>query len=120
MNGCCFGDIMTCDEVVRIYLPQIRAELVTRLVQEKKLPQNRVAHCMGLSRAAVSQYVSKKRGCGNILISWELDEIINTWADGVISGDCTITICDICKCIDHQEKLRDMAHDEGEFLPDIR
>lgn len=98
---------MTCDEVVRLYLPQIRAELVTRLVQEKGLPQNRVALYMGLSRAAVSQYVSKKRGCGNISISRELDAIINAWADGVISGDCTITICDICQCIDHQKRLYD-------------
>jgi predicted transcriptional regulator len=102
MNGAAC-DIMTCDEVVRRYLPQIRAELVCRLVEDRGVPQNRVALWMGLSRAAVSQYISKKRGCGRLSISCELDAVIDAWADGVISGDGGITICDLCHCIRRHE-----------------
>jgi predicted transcriptional regulator len=103
MNGC-ICDIMTCDEVVRLYLPRIRAELVIRLVREKGVPQNRVAMWMGLSRAAVSQYMSRKRGCKMIPISRDLDAIIDNWAEGVICGDSGITICDICRCLSHEER----------------
>ncbi|MEA2034026.1 MAG: transcriptional regulator [Euryarchaeota archaeon] len=92
-------DIMTCDTIVREYLPQIRAELVYRLVYNKGIPQSKVAQWMGLSRAAISQYISKKRGEGDIEISDDLNNIIEKWAEGIINGDGTITICDICQCM---------------------
>ncbi|WOF16241.1 transcriptional regulator [Methanoplanus sp. FWC-SCC4] len=92
-------DIMKCDEVVRLYLPQVRAELVCRLVVDNGIPQAKVARWMGISRAAVSQYVSKKRGFGEIPISAELNEIIDAWAEGVVSGEGSVTICDICQCV---------------------
>lgn len=92
-------DIMTCDEVVRNYLPQLRAELVCRLVEEKGISQAKVAKWMGISRAAVSQYMSRKRGSGEIYISMDLDDIIESWADGVITGEGSVTICDICRCV---------------------
>jgi predicted transcriptional regulator len=92
-------NIMTCDEVARQVLPQIRAELVYRLVQNKGVPQIKVATWMGLSRAAVSQYMSKKRGVGEIEMSEALNDIIEAWADGIIAGDDNIVICDICRCL---------------------
>jgi len=92
-------DIMTCDTMVREYLPQIRAELVCRLVYNKGIPQSKVAMWMGLSRAAISQYISKKRGERAIEISDDLNNIIEKWAEGIINGDGTITICDICQCM---------------------
>ncbi|MBN2734765.1 MAG: transcriptional regulator [Methanomicrobiaceae archaeon] len=92
-------DIMTCDEIVRVYLPQVRSELVFRLVTDKGIPQAKVARWMGMSRAAVSQYISKKRGMGDIDISMDLNEIIEAWADGVITGEGSVTICDLCQCI---------------------
>lgn len=87
--------IMTCDEAVR-HLPRIRAELVYRLVEERGVSQTNVASVMGLSRAAVSQYISRKRGAGNTPIPATLDYIIDAWADEIISGHNSITICDIC------------------------
>jgi len=92
-------NIMTCDEIVRVYLPQIRAELVFRLVVDRGIPQVKVARWMGMSRAAVSQYISKKRGMGEISISNDLDDIIEAWAEGVITGEGSVTICDICQCV---------------------
>lgn len=92
-------DIMTCDIIARQYLPQVRAELVYRLVDQKGIPQSKVAMWMGLTRAAVSQYMNKKRGSGSYPISPELDEIIEGWAQGVINGDGGTTLCDICQCI---------------------
>jgi len=101
-------DIMICDEIVRNYLPPIRAELVYRLVEEKGISQAKVAKWMGISRAAVSQYMSRKRGSGEIYINVDLDDIIESWAEGVITGEGSVTICDICRCIQelNQEKIK--------------
>ncbi|UUX92376.1 transcriptional regulator [Methanoplanus endosymbiosus] len=92
-------NITICDEIVRDYLPYIRAELVCRLVHDRGIPQVKVAKWMGISRSAVSQYLNKKRGCRDVKMSEELDRIIDSWADGVISGEGAVTICDICRCV---------------------
>ena len=94
-----FCDIMIYDEMVRYYLPQIRAEVVSRMVIQKGITQKRVAGYMGLTPAAVSQYVSRKRGCKAIEISQELDEVIEQWTQSLINGDGGVTICDICRCV---------------------
>ena len=92
-------DILICDEMVRQYLPQIRAEVVSRMIMRKGLSQKRVAGYMGLTPAAVSQYVSRKRGCKCLEISEDLDEVIEKWTWSLISGDTSVTICDICRCV---------------------
>ena len=92
-------DILICDEMVRQYLPQIRAEVVSRMIIRKGLSQKRVAGYMGLTPAAVSQYVSRKRGCKCMEISEDLDEVIEKWTWSLISGDTSVTICDICRCV---------------------
>lgn len=96
-------DIGVCDEVVRQYLPQVRAELVSRLVCKKGISQRTVAKYMGLSPAAVSQYVSRKRGGRFIEMSPDLDDVIEQWALSLISGDGSVTICDICCCVRNTE-----------------
>lgn len=99
-----FCDIMICDEMVRQYLPQIRAEVVFRMVIQKGITQKRVAGYMGLTPAAVSQYVSRKRGCKAIDISQDLDEVIDQWTRSLMNDDNSVTICDICRCV--QKELR--------------
>ena len=49
--GC---DIIVCDIMVRKYLPAMRAEMVTRLVQREGITQSDAAKMLGVSRAAVS------------------------------------------------------------------
>lgn len=97
MDPCC--DIMTCEMIARQYIPSMRAELVYRLVKERGVPQSRVAEWMGITRAAVSQYLNKKRGSGLGELSEDLDAMLEIWAEGVISGDGGITICDVCHCV---------------------
>ena len=94
-----FCDIMICDEMVRQYLPQIRAEVVSRIVIQRGMSQKIVAGYMGLTPAAVCQYVSRKRGCKCLEISEDLDEIIEKWTGSLINGDKSVTICDICRCV---------------------
>jgi len=88
---------MKCDSVARDYLPGIRAEMVARLVNGRGMSQSDAARHLGVTRAAISQYMSRKRGADITLCS-ELDLLIDRWALAVTTGDEPITICDVCKC----------------------
>ncbi len=89
---------MHCDTMVRNLLPPMRAEMVFRLVQRQGLSQSDAAKRLGITRAAVSQYMSRKRGAGEVQISNELDSIIDRWVLAVETGESDINLCDICQC----------------------
>lgn len=91
-------DIMRCEYMAFRYLPAMRAEMVTRLIRERGMSQSDAARRLGISRAAVSQYLSRKRGGTDIEISQELDALIEQWAMAVIGDECHITLCDVCRC----------------------
>ncbi len=90
--------LMHCDTMVRHLLPSMRAEMVFRLVQRQGLSQSDAAKRLGVTRAAVSQYLSRKRGAGEVQISNELDNIIDRWALAVVTGESDINLCDVCQC----------------------
>jgi predicted transcriptional regulator len=89
---------MHCDTMVRNLLPPMRAEMVSRLVQKQGLSQSDAAKRLGVTRAAVSQYMSKKRGVSEAQISNELDSLIDRWALAVVTGESDINLCDVCQC----------------------
>jgi predicted transcriptional regulator len=89
---------MHCDTMVRHLLPPMRAEMVFRLVLRQGLSQSDAAKRLGVTRAAVSQYLSRKRGAGEVQISTELDNIIDRWALAVVTGESDINLCDVCQC----------------------
>jgi uncharacterized protein len=90
--------LMHCDSMVRTLLPPMRAEMVSRLVQKQGLSQSDAAKRLGVTRAAVSQYISRKRGAGEVEITTELDSIIDRWALAVVTGESDINLCDVCQC----------------------
>ena len=89
---------MHCDTMVRNLLPPMRAEMISRLVQKQGLSQSDAAKRVGITRAAVSQYMSKKRGVSEVQISNELDSLIDRWALAVVTGESDINLCDVCQC----------------------
>jgi predicted transcriptional regulator len=89
---------MHCDIMVRNLLPPMRAEMVSRLVQKQGLSQSDAAKRIGVTRAAVSQYMNKKRGVSEVHISNELDSLIDRWALAVVTGESDINLCDVCQC----------------------
>ena len=84
--------------MVRNLLPPMRAEMVSRLVQKQGISQSDAAKRLGITRAAVSQYMSRKRGAGEVVLSTELDLIIDRWALAVVTGESDINLCDVCQC----------------------
>ena len=53
--------IFPCEKAVWYYLPQIRADMAIELVKTG-LTQSQAAKKLGVTPAAVSQYIHKKRG----------------------------------------------------------
>jgi predicted transcriptional regulator len=84
--------------MVRNFLPPMRAEMVFRLVQREGLSQSDAAKRVGVTRAAVSQYISRKRGASDVQITNELDSMIDRWALAVVTGESDINLCDVCQC----------------------
>jgi predicted transcriptional regulator len=84
--------------MVRNLLPPMRAEMVTRLVEKQGLSQSDAARKLGVTRAAVCQYISKKRGAGEVQITNELDLMIDRWALAIVTGESDLNLCDICQC----------------------
>jgi predicted transcriptional regulator len=95
---------MRCDTLVRRLLPQMRAEMVYRLVNERGISQSEASKRLGISRAAVSQYMSRKRGYTRQDFPVDLETVIERWVSAVASGEGTITICDVCRSADLTER----------------
>ena len=93
---CC--TLMHCDTMVRNILPPMRAEMVSRLVLKQGMGQSDAAKHLGVTRAAVSQYMSRKRGAGEVEISTEMDLMIDRWALAIVTGVSDINLCDVCQC----------------------
>ena len=72
--------------------------MVSRLVNQQGLSQSDAARKLGVTRAAVSQYMSRKRGASEVTMTTELDAIIDRWAMAVVTGESDINLCDVCKC----------------------
>ncbi|WAC05452.1 MAG: helix-turn-helix domain-containing protein [Methanoregula sp.] len=90
--------LIHCDALVRKMLPSMRAEMVSRLIHVRGLSQSEAARRLGVTRAAISQYVSRKRGSSEVQFSSEISAVIDRWAIAVDTGDSDINICDVCKC----------------------
>ena len=57
---------MPCEIITWYMLPAIRRELAIRLIEHHGCTQKEAAGLLGLTSAAVSQYLARKRGTVNI------------------------------------------------------
>ena len=87
-----------CEEIVWYLLPLIRKELAKSLIKDHGLTQRKAAEKIGITEAAVSQYISKKRvdlKVTDIKIRREIKESTKRIVDGDIQVMKTET-CRIC------------------------
>jgi predicted transcriptional regulator len=90
-----------CEIVVQRVLPAIRSELA-RIMLEDGMPQQQVANRLGLSKAAVSQYVSSKRGkdvCFPSDIEEKIKDLAESLAGSLAGNDAVSSLCAVCKGI---------------------
>jgi predicted transcriptional regulator len=75
-----------CEKSVWYFLPLIRKEFAKSLIEDHGLTQRKAAEKLGITEAAVSQYVSKKRGdstINNAMIRQEVKESTQQ----IVNGD---------------------------------
>jgi predicted transcriptional regulator len=96
-----------CEKIVWYLLPAIRKELAKDLIQEFNLSQKETAKKLGLTEAAVSRYVSGKRG-GLDILDDETQKEIQEASKRIIKGDKKTVVnetCNICKILQSTDIL---------------
>ena len=85
-----------CEHMQWHGLPIIRKELVKSLINNYGLNQKETAEILGLTPAAVSQYINKKRGKIEVLDNVIINEINNS-AEKIINLGPSVVISEICR-----------------------
>ncbi|MBN1929675.1 MAG: Fis family transcriptional regulator [Chlorobiaceae bacterium] len=93
--------IFPCEKAVWYYLPQIRADLAKELVKSG-MTQSGAAKVLGVTPAAVSQYLHKKRG-GQAVKSrdykQEIKKAVDRIRDGASGTDLYGIVCRCCQIL---------------------
>ena len=84
-----------CEVFVWYLIPGIRQELARFLVQDHKMSQVQVAAKLGITEAAVSQYLSGKRG--DIKIDKDIKVEIKKSARRIAEGDEVTAVRELCR-----------------------
>jgi predicted transcriptional regulator len=99
-----------CEIIVWKVLPAIRKEFAKKLVEEHGLSQKETADKMGLTEAAISRYISGKRGGEEIfngVVTEEITESVKQLVEG--NGPKVIEeTCRICKFLKSNGEFKDM------------
>jgi predicted transcriptional regulator len=98
-----------CEEIVWYLLPLIRKEFAKSLIKDHGLTQRKAAEKLGITEAAVSQYVSKKRGDLKVtdpMIRREIKESTKR----IINGDFQVMKTETCRIC---HLLRTRCFNEG-------
>ena len=110
---------LPCEEAVRKIIPTIRALIAYTLVKEYKLSIYSTAKLMGITPAAVSNYVSGRRGkkYQEIIESkTKIKEIIRNIADKLVRGatmeEVIKEICHACAVLRGVEEICPPDHIE--------
>ena len=85
-----------CEEIVWYLLPLIRKEFAKSLIKDHGLTQRKAAEKLGITEAAVSQYVSKKRGDLKITHAGIRREIKES-TKRIIEGDIQVMKAETCR-----------------------
>jgi predicted transcriptional regulator len=103
----------SCEEIARYYLPAIRSMIAKKLMEQYGLSQIQIAERLGTTQAAVSQYLSLKRGSKTVKeIEGDpiLEKAVNEAAEEVAKrgGPDTLSIqlCNLCSLIREGRKQR--------------
>lgn len=91
-----------CETALWKVLPSIRKELVTYLVEEKKIQRKKVSKMLGVTEPAISQYLKNKRG--NIKFTNKQKIEIKKVGDDLVKNyskkKFVKCMCKLCSCME--------------------
>jgi len=104
-------DVLPQEIEVRYIIPAIRGKIARVLVEEKKISQKQAAKILGLTEAAISQYLNGKRGNEVIFSESVIDEIRKS-ADTILAekGSRTKVLTEIYR-ISHLTNVKQILCD---------
>jgi len=98
--------------IVKTYLPYIRRSLAQKLVENKGVSQCEAAEKLGLTQAAVSQYLSRKRASEDIEEVGLLERLTDDFAEALAEREMSdeervVGLCTICVELRSSESICD-------------
>lgn len=98
-----------CETIMWEILPCIRKHLALCLIEKHDLSQQQTADLLGVSAAAVSHYVSNKRGRNNRMEPCdEFEQEIRQSADAIANGsNVLVEICKLCRLVQTIQKQKE-------------
>ncbi len=97
--------IFPCEKAVWYYLPQIRADLAIELVKIG-LTQSKAAKKLGVTPAAVSQYIHKKRGMQSVKsrsYRKEIEMAVKKICEDASTEELHHLVCNCCHLLQKEE-----------------
>ena len=96
-----------CESIARYFLPACRSFIAKGLIENYGFTQVTAARKIGTTQAAISYYLSSKRGEKYIkdlenspTVKLTMNKIIKSLADGSLSSDeIMCKLCDLCKSL---------------------
>jgi predicted transcriptional regulator len=85
-----------CEEIVWYLLPLIRKEFAKSLIKDHGLTQRKAAEKLGITEAAVSQYILKKRGDLKVK-DVRIRREIKTSTKRIMNGDFQVMKTETCR-----------------------
>jgi predicted transcriptional regulator len=100
--------IFPCENAVWYHLPQIRADLAIELVKTG-MTQSQAAKKLGVTPAAVSQYIHKKRGMQSHKSRGyrkEIEVAVKKICEEASSDDLHRIVCNCCHLLQKEENQK--------------
>jgi predicted transcriptional regulator len=97
-----------CEYMLWNGIPTIRKELAETMIKQFGLSQRETAEKLGLTPAAICQYLSKKRGKTDIFDETIIKEITIS-AERIIKNDDTHVIIETCRICRLIQKNKDIS-----------
>lgn len=97
-----------CEQILWYIVPAIRKEIARNLIEKHGLSQKDVANLLGVTPAAISQYLSKKRGSFMEIEDEDLLNEIDVSANRILKNRKILVpeICRICKLIRKSKNVK--------------
>lgn len=113
-----------CELLVRTVLPTIRASIAKELIEKHGVRQKEAAEILGITTAAVSQYLSQKRATKrdlDVFKSKKFDELVMEAAATIASEPGEIeTMKAICRCCMRVRSRKLLCSLHREIAPQLR
>ena len=116
-----------CVIVVQYILPALRVAITRELVEVYGFKKSRVAGLMGLTPAAITQYINMSRGDNLKIIenSGRVKELVSELACDMVKGACPpdmllLQMCRICQVVRSEGHICDLHMEVMPQLRDVR